>query len=278
MTDQSFDPHDATANHATEDELFTKEVLATFMNELSSDGHAAEGPPSEVQEDLLRALDEQSREVSESHDEGDASTAPPRGKSRSRSMLALAASVITVAVVGGFSLAYLVPSSEVDNGDVVAGAESDQTLRGDVSDERPDESAALSATGALVTVDVSAGESREFSSRVWLPAGFTEKSTVPVVLVPETKDGVAESRARDACSSGDTCIVATVPEGAFTSEGWGEESLSAVADLLSKLPEAIGVQDPVVVIWAVDDDGRPVADAPQEFEGITVVTSLSEAT
>ena len=221
MTDQSFDPHDATANHATEDELFTKEVLATFMNELSSDGHAAEGPPSEVQEDLLRALDEQSREVSGSHDEGDASTAPPRGKSRSRSMLALAASVITVAVVGGFSLAYLVPSSEVDNGDVVAGAESDQTLRGDVSDERPDESAALSATGALVTVDVSAGESREFSSRVWLPAGFTEESTVPVVLVPETKDGVAESRARDACSSGDTCIVATVPEGAFTSDGWG---------------------------------------------------------
>ena len=278
MTDQSFDPHDATANHATEDELFTKEVLATFMNELSSDGHAAEGPPSEVQEDLLRALDEQSREVSGSHDEGDASTAPPRGKSRSRSMLALAASVITVAVVGGFSLAYLVPSSEVDNGDVVAGAESDQTLRGDVSDERPDESAALSAAGALVTVDVSAGESREFSSRVWLPAGFTEKSTVPVVLVPETKDGVAESRARDACSSGDTCIVATVPEGAFTSEGWGEESLSAVANLLSQLPEAIGVQDPVVVIWAVDDDGRPVADAPQQFEGITVVTSLSEAT
>jgi hypothetical protein len=127
-------------------------------------------------------------------------------------------------------------------------------------------------------VDVSAGESTEFSSRVWLPAGFTEESTVPVVLVPETKDGVAESQARDVCSSGDTCIVATVPKGAFSSDGWGEENLFAVADLLAKLPEAIGVQDPVIVIWAVDDDGRPVSDAPEEFEGITVVTSLSKAT
>ena len=277
MTDQSFDPRDAAAYHATEDELFTKEVLATFMDELTSDGHAAEGPPSEVQEDLLRALDEQSREVSGSHDEGDASTAPPRGKSRSRSMLALAASVITVAVVGGLSLVYLVPSSDVDNSDVVAVGESDQVVRGDVSDERPEDSAGVTATGGLITVDVSAGESTEFSSRVWLPAGFAEESTVPVVLVPETKDGVAESRARDACSSGDTCIVATVPEGAFTSEGWGEESLSAVADLLSKLPEAIGVQAPVIVMWAVDDDGRPVADAPEEFEGITVVTSVNDA-
>lgn len=278
MTDQPFDPHDAAADHATEDELFTKEVLATFMGELSADGHAAEGPPAEVQQDLLRALDEQSREVSGSHDEGDASTAPLLGNSRSRTMLALAASVITVAVVGGLSWTYLVPSSNVENADVIAGGDSDQTVRGDVSDERPEDTAALSATGALVTVDVSAGESTEFSSRVWLPAGFTDESTVPVVLVPETKDGVAESRAREACSSGNTCIVATVPKGAFSSDGWGEESLSAVADLLSKLPEAIGVQDPVVVIWAVDDDGRPVADAPEEFEGITVVTSLSEAT
>ena len=278
MTDQPFDRRDAATDNVTEDELFTKEVLATFMDELTVDAGVGEGPPPEVHERLLRALDEQSREMVASDEEADASTTPPVENSRSRMMLALAASVITVAVVGGFSLAFLVPSSDVDNADVVAGGESDQTLRGDVSDERPDETAALSATGALVTVDVSAGESREFSSRVWLPAGFTEESTVPVVLVPETKDGVAESRARDACSSGDTCIVATVPEGAFTSEGWGEESRSAVADLLSKLPEAIGVQDPVVVIWAVDDDGRPVADAPQEFEGITVVTSLSEAT
>ncbi len=277
MTDQSFDPHDATADHATEDELFTKEVLVTFRDELSPDGHAAEGPPAEVQEDLLRALDEQSREVSGRHDEGDDSTARPVGNSRSRTMLALAASVVTVAVVGGLSLVYLVPSSDVDNSDVVAGGESDQVVRGDVSDERPEDSAAVTATGALVTVDVSAGESTEFSSRVWLPAGFAEESTVPVVLVPETKDGVAESRARDACSSGDTCIVATVPEGAFSSDGWGEESRSAVADLLAKLPEAIGVQDPVIVIWAVDDDGRPVADAPEEFEGITVVTSLNDA-
>ena len=126
-------------------------------------------------------------------------------------------------------------------------------------------------------MDVSAGESTEFSSRVWLPAGFAEESTVPVVLVPETKDGVAESRARDVCSSGDTCIVATVPEGAFSSDGWGEESRSVVADLVAKLPEAIGVQDPVIVMWAVDDDGRPVPDAPEEIEGITVVTSLNDA-
>ena len=277
MTDQSFDPHDATADHATEDELFTKEVLATFMAELTSDGHAAEGPPSAVQQDLLRALDEQSREVSGGYDEGDVSTAPRLGNSRSRSMLALAASVITVAVVGGLSLVYLVPSSDVDNSDVVAGGESDPVVRGDVSDERPEDSAGVTAMGALVTVDVSAGESTDFSSRVWLPAGFAEESTVPVVLVPETKDGVAESRAREACSSGDTCIVATVPEGAFSSDGWGEESRSAVADLLAKLPEAIGVQDPVIVIWAVDDDGGPVADAPEEFEGITVVTSLNDA-
>ncbi len=277
MTDQSFDPHDATADHATEDELFTKEVLVTFRDELSPDGHAAEGPPAEVQQGLLRALDEQSWEVSGRLGEGDDSTARPVGNSRSRTMLALAASVITVAVVGGLSLVYLVPSSDVDNSDVVAGGESDQVVRGDVSDERPEDSAAVTATGALVTVDVSAGDLTEFSSRVWLPAGFAEESTVPVVLVPETKDGVAESRARDACSSGDTCIVATVPEGAFSSDGWGEESRSAVADLLAKLPEAIGVQDPVIVIWAVDDDGRPVADAPEEFEGITVVTSLNDA-
>ena len=277
MTDQSFDPHDATGDDAIEDELFTKEVLATFMGELTSDGHAAEGPPSAVQQDLLRALDEQSREVSGGHDEGDVSTAPRLGNSRSRSMLALAASVITVAVVGGLSLVYLVPSSDVDNSDVVAGGESDPVVRGDVSDERPEDSAGVTAMGALVTVDVSAGESTDFSSRVWLPAGFAEESTVPVVLVPETKDGVAESRAREACSSGDTCIVATVPEGAFSSDGWGEESRSAVADLLAKLPEAIGVQDPVIVIWAVDDDGGPVADAPEEFEGITVVTSLNDS-
>ena len=277
MTDQSFDPHDATADDAIEDELFTKEVLATFMGELTSDGHAAEGPPSAVQQDLLRALDEQSREVSGGYDEGDVSTAPRLGNSRSRSMLALAASVITVAVVGGLSLVYLVPSSDVDNSDVVAGGESDPVVRGDVSDERPEDSAGVTAMGALVTVDVSAGESTDFSSRVWLPAGFAEESTVPVVLVPETKDGVAESRAREACSSGDTCIVATVPEGAFSSDGWGEESRSAVADLLAKLPEAIGVQDPVIVIWAVDDDGGPVADAPEEFEGITVVTSLNDS-
>jgi len=277
MTDQSFDPHDAAADHAKKDELFTKEVLATFMGELTSDGHAAEGPPSAVQQDLLRALDEQSREVSGGHDEGDVSTAPRLGNSRSRSMLALAASVITVAVVGGLSLVYLVPSSDVDNSDVVAGGESDPVVRGDVSDERPEDSAGVTAMGALVTVDVSAGESTEFSSRVWLPAGFAEESIVPVVLVPETKDGVAESRARDVCSSGDTCIVATVPEGAFSSDGWGEESRSVVAELLTKLPEAIGVQDPVIVMWAVDDDGRPVADAPEEFEGITVVTSVNDA-
>ena len=277
MTDQSFDPHDAAADHATEDELFTKEVLATFMDELTPDGHAAEGPPSAVQQDLLRALDEQSREVSGGHDEGDVSTAPRLGNSRSRSMLALAASVITVAVVGGLSLVYLVPSSDVENSDVVAVGESDQVVRGDVSDERPEDSAGVTAMGALVTVDVSAGESTDFSSRVWLPAGFAEESTVPVVLVPETKDGVAESRARDVCSSGDTCIVATVPEGAFSSDGWGEESRSVVAELLTKLPEAIGVQDPVIVMWAVDDDGRPVADAPEEFEGITVVTSVNDA-
>ena len=124
MTDQSSDPHDATADHPTEDALFTKEVLATFMDELTPDGHAYEDPPPEVQEDLLRALDEQSRKVSGSHDEGDASTTPPRGKSYSRSMLALAASVITVAVVGGLSLVYLAPSSDVDNADVVAVGES----------------------------------------------------------------------------------------------------------------------------------------------------------
>ena len=135
----------------------------------------------------------------------------------------------------------------------------------------------MTATGAPITVDVSAGESTEFSSRVWLPAGFAEESAVPVVLVPETKDGVAESRARDVCSSGDTCIVATVPEGAFSSDGWGEESRSVLADLLTKLPEVIGVQDPVIVMWAVDNDGRPVADAPEEFEGITVVTSVNDA-
>ena len=277
MTDQPFDPHDAAADHAKKDELFTKEVLATFMGELTSDGHAAEDPPAEVQQDLLRALDEQSREVSGGHDEGDVSTAPRLGNSRSRSMLALAASVITVAVVGGLSLVYLVPSSDVENSDVVAVGESDQVVRGDVSDERPEDSAGVTATGGLITVDVSAGESTEFSSRVWLPAGFAEESTVPVVLVPETKDGVAESRAREACSSGDTCIVATVPEGAFSSDGWGEESRSVVAELLTKLPEAIGVQDPVIVMWAVDDDGRPVADAPEEFEGITVVTSVNDA-
>ena len=102
MTDQSFDPHDATADHATEDELFTKEVLATFMDQLIPDGHASEGPPPEVQEDLLRALDEQSREASGGQGEGDASTAPPSGRSYSRSMLALAASVITVAASGVF--------------------------------------------------------------------------------------------------------------------------------------------------------------------------------
>lgn len=277
MSSQSPDDENGTHGQVpTGDALFTRLMLKKYGDELRAKTDAPRPPPDDVHAKLLQALAEEAVHPPIDAAPAIAGTPSRMGHSRVSRMFALAASVVLVSAVGGAVLVGVGLSSDSQDGDRLAGIgdENGEAIRGGSLESGVNGDQGIA--DFLVTVDLSESGSQALVSRVWLPGDDRNADFGAVVLVPETSQGVAESAAREFCSTDTKCIVATLPEGAFSGGGLSDAGSSNAQVLLEEIPEILGQQELAFSIWAVDESGQPVAGVPSEVKGLRVVTSLGE--
>ena len=131
-------------------------------------------------------------------------------------VMALAASTLLVAGVGGFAVQTLGETGTPRETDMASGATGEVApgIRGNAETERIERAQVGELAAGLLILDLPAAnseETRDRVSRIWVPDAAPAAAGYSIIFVPETPSGTIESQARTFCSTTGDCIVATIP-------------------------------------------------------------------
>ena len=194
-------------------------------------------------------------------------------------VMALAASTLLVAGVGGFAVQTLGETGTPSETDMAAGATDEVVpgLRGNAGTEGIDGAQVGELVAGLLILDLPAASSdqtRDRVSRVWVPDTAPAAAGYSILFVPETPSGTAESQARTFCSTTGNCVVATIPEGSEIDEAALTSVNASIATITNALKEFDTIKEDSRRYWLVDGIAVNVAEMQKDLSGIQVVTSL----
>jgi len=273
--DGSIDPAVAS------DQDFSEQILADYSAFLEPDAHEVGEAPERLVQLVLDQLP--SSKVSS---DGDVPSFAERRLEKARGprlwkVMALAASTVLVAGVGGLALQTLGEADAPSVGDMAAGATDEVVpgLRGNAGTEGIDGAQVGELVAGLLILDLPAASSdqtRDRVSRIWVPDTAPTAAGYSILFVPETPSGTAESQARTFCSTTGNCVVATIPEGSQVGDAAGTSVKASIDAITNTLQPFEGINLDSSHYWLVDGIGVDVVEMQTDLPGIRVVTSLED--
>ena len=196
-------------------------------------------------------------------------------------VMALAASTLLVAGVGGFAVQTLGETGTPSETDMAAGSTDEVIpgLRGDAGTERIDRIQVGELAAGLLTLDLPAAnseETRDRVSRIWVPDTAPAAAGYSIIFVPETPSGTIESQARTFCSTTGNCVVATIPKDPEDGDAAGMSVKETIDAITNSLQGFEGIKLDSNQHWLVNGAGADVVDVQTDLPGIRVVTSLED--
>jgi hypothetical protein len=261
------------------DQDFSEQLLVDYSAFLEPNAHEVGGAPEQLVQLVLDQLP--SSKVSS---DGDVPSFAERRLEKARGprlwkVMALAASTVLVAGVGGLALQTLGEADAPSGGDMAAGATDEVVpgLRGNAGTEGIDGAQVGELVAGLLILDLPAASSdqtRDRVSRIWVPDTAPAAAGYSILFVPETPSGTAESQARTFCSTTGNCVVATIPEGSEIDEAALTSVNASIATITNALKEFDTIKADSSRYWLVDGIAVNVAEMQKHLSGIQVVTSL----
>ena len=196
-------------------------------------------------------------------------------------VMALAASTLLVAGVGGFAVQTLGETGMPSETDMASGATDEVVpgLRGNAGTEGIERAQVGELAAGLLILDLPAAnsdEARDRVSRIWVPDAAPAVAGYSIIFVPETPSGTIESQARTFCSTTSNCIVATIPMDPEAGDAAGT-SVKATIDTITKSLQGFeSINLDGKQYWLVDGPGVNVVEMQTDLPGIRVVTSLGD--
>ena len=196
-------------------------------------------------------------------------------------VMALAASTLLVAGVGGVAVQTLGETGTPNESDMAAGATDEVVpgLRGDAGTEGIDSVQVGELAAGLLILDLPAansGEMRDRVSRIWVPDAAPAAGGYSIIFVPETPSGTIESQARTFCSTTGNCVVATIPKDPEDGDAAGTSIKATIDTITNSLQGFDGINLDVNQYWLVAGAGVNVVEMQTDLPGIRVVTSLKD--
>jgi hypothetical protein len=196
-------------------------------------------------------------------------------------VMALAASTLLVAGVGGFALQTLGETGTPNESEMAAGATDEVVpgLRGNAETEGIEGAQVGELAAGLLILDLPAAnseETRDRVSRIWVPDVAPVAAGYSIIFVPETPNGTIESQARTFCSTPGNCIVATIPKDPEAGDAVGTSVKATIDEITNSLLGFESINLDGNQYWLVDGAGVDVVEMQTDLPGIRVVTSLED--
>ena len=196
-------------------------------------------------------------------------------------VMALAASTLLVAGVGGFAVQTLGETGTPRETDMASGATGEVApgIRGNAETERIERAQVGELAAGLLILDLSAAnseETRDRVSRIWVPDAAPAAAGYSIIFVPETPSGTIESQARTFCSTTGNCIVATIPKGSEAGDAAGTSVKATIDAITNSLLGFESINLDGNQYWLVEGAGVDVVEIQTDLPGIRVVTSLED--
>ena len=196
-------------------------------------------------------------------------------------VLALAASTLLVAGVGGFAVQTLGETGTPGESDLAAGATDEVVpgLRGNAGTEGIEGAQVGELAAGLLILDLPAansGEMRDRVSRIWVPDAAPAAAGYSIIFVPETPSGTIESQARTFCSTTGNCFVATIPKDPEDGDAAGTSVKETIDTITNSLQRFDGINFDGKQYWLVDGTRVDVVEMQTDLPSIRVVTSLED--
>ena len=196
-------------------------------------------------------------------------------------VMALAASTLLVAGVGGFALQTLGETGTPNESEMAAGATDEVVpgLRGNAETEGIEGAQVGELAAGLLILDlpaVNSEETRDRVSRIWVPDVAPVAAGYSIIFVPETPNGTIESQARTFCSTPGNCIVATIPKDPEAGDAAGTSVKATIDEITNSLLGFESINLDGNQYWLVDGAGVDVLEMQTDLPGIRVVTSLED--
>ena len=263
------------------DQDFSQLVLANYSAFLEPDAHEVGEAPERLVQLVLDQLP--SSKVSSA---GEVPSFAERRLEKAQGprlwkVMALAASTVLVAGVGGLALQTLGEADAPSVGDMAAGATDEVVpgLRGSAGTEGIDGAQVGELVAGLLILDLPAASSdqtRDRVSRIWVPDTAPTAAGYSILFVPETPSGTAESQARTFCATTGDCVVATIPEGSEIDEVTLTSVNASIATITNALKDFDTIKADSRRYWLVDVIGVDVVEMQKDLSGIQIVTSLED--
>ena len=196
-------------------------------------------------------------------------------------VMALAASTLLVAGVGGFAVQTLGETGTPRETDMASGATGEVApgIRGNAETERIERAQVGELAAGLLILDLSAAnseETRDRVSRIWVPDAAPAAAGYSIIFVPETPNGTIESQARTFCSTTGNCIVATIPKDPEAGDAAGTSVKATIDEITNSLLGFESINLDGNQYWLVEGAGVDVVEMQTDLPGIRVVTSLED--
>ena len=196
-------------------------------------------------------------------------------------VMALAASTLLVAGVGGFAVQTLGETGTPRETDMASGATGEVApgIRGNAETERIERAQVGELAAGLLILDLPAAnseETRDRVSRIWVPDAAPAAAGYSIIFVPETPSGTIESQARTFCSTTGNCIVATIPKDPEAGDAAGTSVKATIDEITNSLLGFEGINLDGNQYWLVEGAGVDVVEMQTDLPGIRVVTSLED--
>ena len=196
-------------------------------------------------------------------------------------VMALAASTLLVAGVGGFAVQNLGETGTPNESDMAAGATGEVVpgLRGNAGTEGIEGAQLGELAAGLLILDlpaVNSEETRDRVSRIWVPDVAPVAAGYSIIFVPETPNGTIESQARTFCSTPGNCIVATIPKDPEAGDAAGTSVKATIDTITNSLLGFESINLDGNQYWLVEGAGVDVVEMQTDLPGIRVVTSLED--
>ena len=278
-------PHagrDESANpEIASDEDFSQQLLADYSAFLEPDASEVGEAPERLVQLVLDQLP--SSKVSSGDD---VPSLAERRLEKTRAprlwkVMALAASTLLVAGVGGLALQTLGEAGAPSDTDMAAGTPDEVVpgLRGNAGTDGLEGVQVGELPTGLLTLDLPAAnseETRDRVSRIWIPDTAPAATGYSILFVPETPNGTAEAQARTFCSTTGDCVVATIPEGSEVGDVSGTSVRASIDAVTNILKDFEGINLDSNHYWLVDGLGVDVVEMQADLAGIQIVTSLED--
>ena len=263
------------------DQDFSHQLLADYSAFLEPDAHKVGKAPERLVQLVLDQLP--SSQVSSGDDVpslAERRLEKARGP-RLWKVMALAASTLLVAGVGGFALQTFGKTGAPGNTDMAAGQTDEVVpgLRGNAGREGIDGAQVGELPTGLLVLDLpaaSSDEARNRVSRIWVPDTASAAAGYSILFVPETPSGTAEAQARTFCSTTGNCVVATIPKGSEVDDAAGTSVKASIDAITNTLQDFEGIDLDINHYWLVDGIGVNIVQMQMDLPGIRIVTSLED--